>query len=374
MKRIAGAWAGITGALAVGYAPAAWGCEALQIEGAPPIKVNAEAAIIVWDAAHHTEHFIRRATFDSSGKSMGFLVPTPNTPAISAASDGIFNSLDNALEPRTNTRIRTGYRFDWLLLPDAPEPARRASFQPAIEAPRALQQNKRSSVGTAAVGGYTATILPARNEPELERWMRQHKFKTDAGTRAWLKPYIDRGWTITAFSIRPGKNATALTPVRLSFKTDKPYYPYREPATARAKGKFAKDRTLKVYYVAKQRVDGGIGRTTAWPGEVEWSAALPASGRADLMRGSALGTSQIPPQARLTVFEDDASPRPGTDEVFFRPSPDQGKIMPEPTEQWSEGRTKIPLEFFVLGLVGGSIWAMKRTNRYFGRRKTRVQG
>jgi hypothetical protein len=132
------------------------------LEGAPPIKVNAEAAVIVWDEAHGTENYIRRANFDSSGKSMGFLVPTPDTPTIAAAADGIFSSLDNAMVPRTVTRVRAGYRFDWLLLPDKQEPAvQRTSYVPDFTAPVASKGAKSGTVSTAAVGGYTATILPA---------------------------------------------------------------------------------------------------------------------------------------------------------------------------------------------------------------------
>src|SRR5690606_17827925 len=46
----------------------------------------AEATVIVWDEQTHTEHFIRRATFDDiKGNSVGFIVPTPDVPELAEA-------------------------------------------------------------------------------------------------------------------------------------------------------------------------------------------------------------------------------------------------------------------------------------------------
>lgn len=346
------------------HGQAAWSCAAEAELGAPPVKVSAESALIVWDEANKTEHFIRRANFDSSGKNVGFLVPTPNTPELGAASDTIFASLDATLAPQIVEKRQTGYRFDWLVIPDQKvQPLTASRTTPpkiTLELPAKGIAQKRQRVGD-----YDATVLAARDERSLEKWLKKNNFKTDAGLRAWLRPYVQRGWSITAFKVRPGKNGAELSPVRLSFKTEKPYYPYREPAAARGKGAFAAGRTLKVYYLAKQRVDGGIGNSAKWPGQTQWAAALPTPAREQLVRGAGLSAAQIPAQARLTVFNDTASPRPGTDEVYFRPAKDQSKIKPPIVEKVVDARTKIPLEFLILGIVGASVGAMKLTNRRF---------
>ena len=351
------------------WAQQAWACGTVEEEGAAPIAVNSEAAIITWDAKTKTEHFIRRASFDSSGKSMGFIVPTPGVPTLSAASDEIFASLENVQKPETVTTKQTGYRFDWLVVPDKTE---RASARVSVSAPsqstvvlpaRGVAKVRRQ------VGDYDATILQAKDERALEKWLKANNFKTDASLRAWLRPYVQRGWSLTAFKIRSGKGSAELAPVRLTFKTDKPYYPYREPASARAKGAWKAGRTLKVYYLAPKRVVGGIGESANWPGQTQWTAALPDGARKDLMRGAALPQNAIPAGTQLTVFQDSAAPRPGTDEVFFRAAKDQTELKPQPMVKTIDARTKIPLEFLILGIVGTSVGAMKLTNRRFDKRK-----
>src|SRR5437016_3719837 len=58
---------------------------------APPpgvrVEIADESAIIVWDAAAKTQHFIRRASFATAAHDFGFLVPTPAQPTLAEASD-----------------------------------------------------------------------------------------------------------------------------------------------------------------------------------------------------------------------------------------------------------------------------------------------
>ncbi|HEX8550582.1 MAG TPA: DUF2330 domain-containing protein [Abditibacteriaceae bacterium] len=373
MKPIAVVMAGVAGAFAWSQANAAWSCAAQESLGAPPIKVNNESALIVWDEKNKTEHFIRRASFDSSGKSMGFLVPTPTTPQLSAASDAIFTSLDHAMQPQIIEKKKTGLRFDWLVIPDKQENKPQRPYMPSPQSPVLKLPASGISQKRQRVGGYDATVLAARDSASLEKWLKQNNFKTDASLRAWLRPYVARGWKLTAFKIRSGVHSAELEPVRLSFKTDKPYYPYREPASARAKGAFKAGRTLKVYYLAQQSVAGGIGQSAKWPGKMEFAAALPSTTRDDLVVGAGLKEAQIPKQARLTIFSDASTPRPGTDELFFRPAPDQNPQKPAPIIKEVDARKKIPLEFFVLGIIGASVAAMKLTNRKFDHKRRNIE-
>lgn len=45
------------------------------------VRIAEESAIIIWDEKTRTQHFIRRATFDTDAPDFGFLVPTPTEPA-----------------------------------------------------------------------------------------------------------------------------------------------------------------------------------------------------------------------------------------------------------------------------------------------------
>lgn len=70
---------------------------------APPageeVAIADEEAIIVWDAATKTEHFIRRAQFGSTAKRFGFLVPTPAKPELGEIDSSIFADLAWQLRP-----------------------------------------------------------------------------------------------------------------------------------------------------------------------------------------------------------------------------------------------------------------------------------
>ena len=57
------------------------------------MDVNAEQAVILWDAATKTEHFIRAASFTSTSADFGFLVPTPTLPTLHEADARLFDSL-----------------------------------------------------------------------------------------------------------------------------------------------------------------------------------------------------------------------------------------------------------------------------------------
>src|SRR4051812_28697700 len=77
---------------------------------APPIgghvDIADESAIIIWDAAAKTEHFIRRAQFMATVKEFGFLVPTPSRPALADAPDSSFDHLATVTAPRVVTKVR----------------------------------------------------------------------------------------------------------------------------------------------------------------------------------------------------------------------------------------------------------------------------
>src|SRR5687768_6694699 len=75
------------------------------------IDVVEEAAVIVWDPATKTQHFIRRATFQGNARDFGFLVPTPTAPQLAAVDDGIFDTLLEKIKRPVIERTRR--EIDW---------------------------------------------------------------------------------------------------------------------------------------------------------------------------------------------------------------------------------------------------------------------
>src|SRR5262245_26721811 len=63
-------------------------------------RILGESALIVWDEASKTEHFIREVRFESTAYDLGFLVPTPGKPEVEESDDQVFAQLANLTRPR----------------------------------------------------------------------------------------------------------------------------------------------------------------------------------------------------------------------------------------------------------------------------------
>src|SRR5687768_6846630 len=136
------------------------------------IDVVEEAAVIVWDPATKTQHFIRRATFQGEARDFGFLVPTPAAPELAAVDDGIFDTLLD--KTRRPTVERTRREIDWTFFGSTKEGAATTAGAPV------------EVVQTAKVAGYEAVVLDASDAKALVDWLRQHDYATTPELEAWL--------------------------------------------------------------------------------------------------------------------------------------------------------------------------------------------
>lgn len=330
------------------------------------IGIVDEEAIIVWDEARQTQHFIRRANFQARGaigrkaRDFGFLVPTPSLPQLAEADDAAFSRVAGWTLPEKIERERRHYYF-WLLSGqrisntfNAASGALRIGSEPGSV--QVLSQQR--------VGGYDATVLAAKDAGALNRWLQRNGYSSGPQFVQWLRPYIERGWKITAFKIAPGQAAGDGTSrvssgtVRMSFQTPRPFFPYQEPANQRnAKTKHA-PRSLRVFLIGTQRMNGAIGSVQPknWPAEVRYANAIETQKLGALSTQLALKASQLPAQAWMTVWEDEASPRPGVDDVFFAPATNQEKLVPPPHIRFREVNVYIPVDLalmavFIIGII-----------------------
>ena len=354
MRRAAAGGALLAGALAAS--------PARPCAPAPPtgytVEILGEQALIVWDAAARRQHFIRRARFLSDAPGFGFLVPTPTEPELAAVPDVVFDALHEAIQPEVVTR--TGPRlvpFSLLLMPflrsrGAYEGAPAGAPLTAAPPPkvRVLQEQR--------VAGFDAAVLQADDTGALMAWLLRHGFLGESELMTWVRPYVDQGWTITAFKIAAAPGASVSTQaVRMSFATERPFFPSREPdLRGRPPGPA---RELLVYLVAAGRMDGAIGSGLRWPAEVSYSA--PKRGLQALL-SPALPPGQVPAAPWLTAFVDRSNPRPGSEDLFFSQEPTQQTIVPDPIIR--DDRTDVPLPVdLALGLAAGGWWWRRRRRR-----------
>ncbi len=326
---------------------------------APPpnqrVTTSDEGALIVWDEATKTEHFVRRASFRSTGYDFGFLVPTPNRPHLDVvAGDGLFDDLERYTAPKVEYRevVREvakdfmpgcGAKF-------AADATKSEAPAPGAAAPGGVEvlEQKR-------VGDYDATVLVFRKGANdtadtgaaaLEKWLAKHGYESPPNVREWLKRYVADRWCITAFKFaspeakraaqNPHPLGVSTKPIRMSFKTDRPFYPYREPE---AENPSREPRLLRVFVMAKGRVAGTLGDgAKPWPGATAWAGSQEPQRAERMFKAAHLGAPVDVEGVRvfdapkpdagwwLTEFEDKSSPRPGTDEVYFEPAADQSPV------------------------------------------------
>jgi hypothetical protein len=271
------------------------------------VDIAEESAIIIWDAAEKTQHFIRRATFETKSKDFGFLVPTPTVPELKEADDDAFALLE---------RLTVPPRFE------VAKSAEKKAVAKAVEAP------KVEVIARVKVAGYDAAVLKANDAGALDAWLKDNSYHSSPELVDWYKPYVARNWIITAFKIDAGAGGRVEgSAVRMSFKTEQPFFPYREPAMKASAG--SAPRILVVYYLGDARPDGRIGDSGAWPGRTAWSGSIQVSDKDRLLNLLKLPLTTAPGAYRLTRFTDGSSPRPGSDDLFFSAAADQSEV-PDP--------------------------------------------
>ena len=293
---------------------------------APPrgaeVMIAAEEAIILYDAATKTEHFIRRAQFDTTAKDFGFLVPTPSIPALAEADGRVFDRLRDATKEERKHETELDPEFSCLsalmlrkgAMSQAPPEVRVVSIQ--------------------NVAGYEAAVLQANDAEALRVWLDKHGYDARPELTAWMTPYIANKWTITAFKI-VGETSSS---VRMTFTSDAPVFPYREP-TDQAKQSYPQ-RVLRVFLVTSEKMKGIIGRDRPWPATLRYAKKV------------ALPNEAVPANGWLQDFADSSTPRPGTDDLFFARDPDAAEITPPPLVEVSRRTMLIPLDLAAFIAIG----------------------
>jgi hypothetical protein len=163
------------------------------------------------------------------------------------------------------------------------------------------------------VGGYDTTVLQADNMAVLEQWLQSNKYIIRPDVTKWLAPYVDAHWKITAFKIsKPTAQArdVSLAPVRMSFATDRPFYPYREPAqegdAAREFNDLVDGRLLRIFLMSDARMNGALGSSAGqetWRGNTIWADHPTKEDSDDLARELSLPAGQFGGQALQQQFQ-----------------------------------------------------------------------
>lgn len=295
--------------LLLGLANNIYGCLALSDKGF--VGINNETVVIIWDKTHNTEHFIRTVMLDSRADKAGFLVPTPSTPELGLADSRLFDLPDKYLPmPRT---------LSVTLSKSVP-----ASNTDGIE-PRVVAEEQ--------MGDYHAVILDASDSRGLGNWLRKNGYPWTESSALWLAPYLAKKWKVTAFKLQRSETGEiGTTAIRMSFTTEHPFFPYREPAEASKLG--GPQRVLRIAFLSDDRVVGKLEDGSDWSARLDYAGSTtPASysrvDKNDWLKFAGLaGKADFTLPSRLTYFSDYSNPRPGKFDLFFSSSADQSNFSP----------------------------------------------
>lgn len=357
------------------------------------VRIGDQRILVVWDPETKVEHFVREAGFkhprkrfdptvtpggpvgedDSVGdqaegndgkgrddsKGFGFLVPSPTQPEIAESDGSVFQNLSDAIRPRIETVDK------WNVVPTA------LVLMPLLLQRRGPMTTSRSSdeqlpmaavnvLETKRVAGYDVAVLEASDAEALTRWLDENGYDSRPSLKEWAEPYVAKGWIVTAFKYAADADRVEAGAVRMSFKTDRPIFPYRVPTDQIDEG--GSRNLLRTYVVGPGRAFGTLGEgdnANPWArGYIRYSKpASPAD--CQQLIGAALpqGAAEKLGDAWLTAFDDNTWPS-GTDDLWF----DFDKSAPqhqEVTRVVNRRTVPIPVDLIAL-LVGIGIVVGRR--------------
>ncbi len=199
-----------------------------------------EDALILWQPESQTQTLIRRSYFQSDQRQLGFLVPTPTRPTVGTAPDDLFGTLVQQIQPPVKN--------EWILslvqaflLPQFIGAQGSGVKSPDPEQVKVLEQRQ--------VGPYQVSVLQASQADALQQWLQEHHYPFRPALRDWLATYVQAGWFLTVFQVNQSpQGQMALPAVSLSFQTERPFYPYTEPADSPAQD----DRKRRLFLLSPQ--------------------------------------------------------------------------------------------------------------------------
>jgi hypothetical protein len=178
------------------------------------------------------------------------------------------------------------------------------------------------------VAGFDAAVLSATSAKALTGWLKENGFHYSPEVEAWSEPYVRDGWLLTALRISAReKGVVRADTLRISFKTERPLFPYREPDSRHdADSVNAKSRLLRMYFISDARYQGVLGDTATWSGKPVWSGAIDSENKANLLKALKLPATSGPSSWWLTEFEDRWPYAVAPGDLYFARSPSQQTI------------------------------------------------
>lgn len=304
----------------------ATGCCPAPPSGKPVVNAD-QTVVIVWDAARQMQHFIRKATFHSEAEDFGFIVPTPSQPVLEESGNEAFPYLLKLTEPEVRHVRGGGGGMGCGCGAGGRDKDKKAADKAVAKGPDV------KVLDTKEVAGFNAVVLEAGSAADLVQWLTENGYAYSRQIEEWARPYVEGKWKFTALKVMKDKESgkqVAAGALRISFKTDRPLFPYREPDPAEfAKELGATTRLLRIYFIADKRCAGTMDKAP-WTGEVAWAGKLSGEQKKTTLDLLKLPADTGPADWHLTEFEDRWPYRKAAADVYFASAENQGDVRRPP--------------------------------------------
>lgn len=332
--------------------------------------LNADQTVImIWDAVAKRQHFIRQASFQANAKDFGFIIPTPSQPELAEAGNETFATLQRYTEPQVIHRPRGGG-------------CNLGCSKAALPAAGAVKSEVRV-LEEKLVAGFSATVLEADDVNVLVKWLEENGYNYSPAVAEWAAPYVEQKWKFTALKVAPtepnaepnadliateGSSVVKASALRLSFDTDRPLFPYREPNYEQEAGGNAErqsqlagaNRLLRVYFLSDARYSGELTKEQPWTGKVAWAGKLAAPQRAEVLQQLKLPENTGPQNFYLTEFEDNWPYKVAPADVYFGASTNQSDVQRDPVYVSHDSGGDFSLAVLIALALAIPLWNRRR--------------
>lgn len=168
--------------------------------------------------ADQTENLVVFATFRGNAKDFAWVIPTPDKPTVEKSETGLF---DNLAEITKTASSGPGIVYD----------------TPTLGIGGGAKSTPVEVISEKTIDVYDTAVLKASDENSLAEWLTNNGYSFPSEQSSNLKSYVDDGWYFTVAKIRPDLIQSGgivpelaegtLTPLRLTFRSDKIIYPMR---------------------------------------------------------------------------------------------------------------------------------------------------
>jgi hypothetical protein len=308
--------------------------------GKPVLNAD-QTVIIIWDAAKKTQHFIRQATFKSAADNFGFLVPTPTQPELEESGNEAFPFLRKLTEPATRKMAR---------------PSNTGCYNGCSAPPGSGAKLAVNILAEKLVAGFQSVVLEAESANGLIRWLKDHGYAFSPEVEQWVRPYVAAKWKITALKVAKGKESKERSvdgsALRMSFKIDRPVFPYREPNPEEAVNFLGnRRRLLRIYFLGEARYRGDLTKDVPWTGKIAWANKLSAEDRKKVLGLLKLPETTGPAEWWLTEFEHDWPYRLAPADVYFARDADQNPVQREPIIEYTSSLWPTDVTVYAIAAV-----------------------